>query len=76
MHVMNVSHRTVFLLPDTKLVQFLYVPISLPQMIEVENHKLFKNQSQRGDGGFGSTDDFGGWDYGTDIRELTKGQEL
>jgi len=45
----------------------------LPQIIEVETHRLFDIQSQRGDGGFGSTDDFGGWDYG---KELTVGQEL
>jgi len=73
LHVMNVSHRNVFILPDTKLVQFLYLPIALPQIIEVEENRLFDIQSQRGDGGFGSTDDFGGWDYG---KELTVGQEL
>ena len=76
LHVMNVSHRTVFILPNTKLVQFLYLPISLPQVIEVEAHRLFDTQSRRGEGGFGSTDDFGGWDYGTDIKERTIGQEL
>jgi dUTP pyrophosphatase len=64
LHVMNVSNRTVFILPNTKLVQFLYLPIALPQVIEVEEHRLFDVQSQRGDGGFGSTDDFGGWDFG------------
>ena len=73
---MNVSHRTVFILPNTKLVQFLYLPIALPQIIEVEKHRLFDAQSQRGEGGFGSTDDFGGWDYGDDIKERTIGQEL
>ena len=73
LHVMNVSHRNVFILPDTKLVQFLYLPIALPQIIEVESNRLFDLQSQRGEGGFGSTDDFGGWDYGT---EETVGQEL
>ena len=36
LHVMNVSHRNVFILPNTKLVQFLYLPIALPQIIEVE----------------------------------------
>ena len=73
LHVMNVSHRTVFLLPGTKLMQFLYLPIALPEAVEVESHLLFDKRSQRGDGGFGSTDDFGGWDYG---KELTIGQEL
>ena len=73
LHVMNVSHRNVFVLPETKLVQFLYLPIALPQIIEVEKHRLFDIQSQRGDGGFGSTDDFGGWDYG---KESSIGQEL
>ena len=76
LHVMNVSHRNVFILPNTKLVQFLYLPIALPQIIEVEAHRLFDVQSQRGDGGFGSTDDFGGWDYGAEIKDLTVGQEL
>jgi dUTPase len=70
---MNVSHRNVFILPNTKLVQFLYLPIALPQIIEVEQHRLFDIQSQRGKDGFGSTDDFGGWDYG---KESTVGQEL
>ncbi len=54
-------------------MQFLYIPIALPEAIEVEPHILFDKRSQRGDGGFGSTDDFGGWDYG---KELTIGQEL
>ena len=52
LHVMNGSHRTVFNLPNTKLVQFLYLPVALPQIIEVEKHRLFDAQSQRGDGGF------------------------
>ena len=75
LHVMNVSHRTVFILPNTKLVQFLYLPIALPQIIEVEEFRLFEAQSQRGEGGFGSTDDFGGWDYGA-YNEKLKEVEL
>ena len=69
MHVMNVSHRTVFILPDTKLVQFLLLPIGVPELLEVEEYRLFNRESERGEGGFGSTDDFGGWDYGEMIRE-------
>jgi len=70
LHMMNVSHRTVFILPDTKLVQFLYLPIAIPQVIEIEEHRLFDTQSQRGEGGFGSTDSFGGWDYGAYEEKL------
>ena len=69
LHVMNVSNRVVFLLPDTKLVQFLYLPISIAEPQEIENDKLFVIQSRRGEDGFGSTDDFGGWDYGKMIKE-------
>jgi len=73
LHVMNVSHRNVWVLPDTKLVQFLYIPIALPQIVEIEQHRLFDIQSQRGVGGVGSTDDVGGGVYG---KELPVGQEI
>jgi len=69
---MNVSHRTVFVLPDTKLIQFLLLPIGVPELLEVEEWRLFDRESERGKGGFGSTDDFGGWDYGKSFP----GQEL
>ena len=70
---MNVSHRTVFILADTKIMQFLLLPIGVPELLEVDEDRLFNRESERGEGGFGSTDDFGGWDYG---KELTIGQEL
>ena len=45
LHVMNVSHRNVFVLPSIKLVQFLYLPIALPQVVEVEKHLLYELHS-------------------------------
>ena len=69
LHVMNVSHRTVFILADTKIMQFLLLPIGVPELLEVEEWRLFDKDSARGTGGFGSTDDFGGWDYGKLIEE-------
>lgn len=40
-----------------KLIQFLLIPVILTQPEECLEHELFKEESERGEGGFGSTND-------------------
>ena len=51
----NISNKAVSLSSGTKLVQLILVPILLPQLEEVKEDELFKNETERGNGGFGST---------------------
>lgn len=56
----NTSHQMVTINPGDKLIQFIQVPVFLSKMIEVDNETYQKfvefYGTQRGDGGFGSTD--------------------
>jgi dUTP pyrophosphatase len=52
-HMMNVEDKVVDIIPGQKLVQFVLVPVNY-QNVEVVN-ELPKRQSERGEGGFGST---------------------
>lgn len=56
----NTSHQTVIINPGDKLIQFIQVPVFLSKMIEVDNETYQKfvefYGTQRGEGGFGSTD--------------------
>jgi dUTP pyrophosphatase len=54
-NVWNVSNNAVILDSGTKLVQLVLVPILLPEMNQVLEDELFNDQTERGDGGFGST---------------------
>jgi dUTPase len=51
--MMNAGDKVVDIIPGQKLVQFVLVPVNY-QNVEVVN-ELPKRQSERGDGGFGST---------------------
>lgn len=52
-HLINVSDFTQVLEPGQKIVQFVAVPILYPELIETD--ELFLTETERGDGGFGST---------------------
>jgi len=55
LHLVNASNRNVWIIPDTKIVQFILVPIAVSMPEEVREHELFPEKSSRGSGGFGST---------------------
>jgi dUTP pyrophosphatase len=52
-HMINVGDKVVDIIPGQKLVQFVLLPVNY-QNIEVVN-ELPQRQSERGEGGFGST---------------------
>lgn len=54
-HVINVGNEYVTIKPDTKIAQFILVPVSYEDIEEVPESELFSEVSERGDGGFGST---------------------
>jgi deoxyuridine 5'-triphosphate nucleotidohydrolase len=54
-HVINVGNEYVTIKPDTKIAQFILVPVSYEDVEEVPESELFSEVSERGDGGFGST---------------------
>lgn len=56
LHVTNVSRSSCSISPGEKLVQMLLIPV-LYEGIEVvaEDESLFEDESERGEGGFGST---------------------
>ena len=54
-HVINVGPETVRLLPGMKIAQFILVPVSYESLEEVPAEELFKESTERGEGGFGST---------------------
>lgn len=57
LHVVNVGWCPVTLKPGEKLVQGLILPIGFPEMVEESDEEAcFRGmESERGDGGFGST---------------------
>ena len=57
LHVVNVGEGIVILEPGEKLVQGLILPIGFPEMVEESDEEAcFRDlESERGDGGFGST---------------------
>ena len=54
-HLINAGNKTIWIIPDMKIVQYLLLPIaeSIPE--EVRENELFPHKSTRGAGGFGST---------------------
>lgn len=57
LHVFNVGQEPVVLRPGEKLVQGLLIPVGFPEMVEEPDEKsCFRDlESERGEGGFGST---------------------
>ena len=54
-HIINVGNTVVTIEPGMKLAQFILVPVSYDQIEVVPEEELFSIISERGDGGFGST---------------------
>lgn len=56
-HLINVGSSYVIIKPGMKIAQFILVPVSYEEIEEVlSEESLFAEKSERGDGGFGSTD--------------------
>lgn len=55
-HLINAGNEYVTIKPGTKIAQFILVPVSYEQIEEVSEEELFSEITERGDGGFGSTD--------------------
>ncbi|HIL99149.1 MAG TPA: dUTP diphosphatase [Pseudomonadales bacterium] len=55
LHVMNVGHKEVEILPGEKLIQLVLVPVLYEGVHVTDEVDLFTEDSQRGAGGFGST---------------------
>lgn len=54
-HLVNTGTVPVIVKPGTKIVQFILVPVNYCAIEEVPEEQLFIEASERGDGGFGST---------------------
>lgn len=55
-HLINVGKKPVTIKPGAKIAQFIVVPVSYVDVEECSEDELFVGtQSQRGEGGFGST---------------------
>ena len=55
LHLVNTSRESVNIEPGEKLVQFLLMPVDHCTIDEVDLDELFKSDTVRGSGGFGST---------------------
>jgi dUTP pyrophosphatase len=58
LHLYNFSEQTQTVSPGEKLVQMVLVPMFYDEVEVVEESKLFKSTTERGEGGFGSTGNF------------------
>ena len=54
-HLINTGTVPVIIKPGTKIVQFVLVPVTYCDVEEVPEEQLFIETTERGDGGFGST---------------------
>jgi len=55
-HLINSGDESVDIKPGDKIVQFILVPVNYDIIQVVSNQELFEEISERGEGGFGSTD--------------------
>ena len=55
-HLINAGRVPVTIEPGMKIAQFILVPVSYEDIEVVSEIELFSKSSERGDGGFGSTD--------------------
>lgn len=55
-HIFNVGNKPQTILPDMKIVQFVCMPVMYTRVDEVSEDQLYDKPSERGAGGFGSTD--------------------
>ena len=54
-HLINVGDEQVLIKPGMKVAQFILVPVAYAELEEVPNDELFTEVTERGAGGFGST---------------------
>ena len=62
-HVINISDQTLDIKPGMKIAQFIFVPVSYFELQEVPEDSLFSEKSERGTGGFGSTNRIDKWKW-------------
>lgn len=55
-HMTNVGKEPVTIAPGDKIVQFILLPVLYAQPVEVPIKELYEQETERGAGGFGSTD--------------------
>jgi dUTP pyrophosphatase len=55
LHLINVGHEGVMVSPGDKLAQFLLLPVNYAEPREVPLDSLYDEETQRGEGAFGST---------------------
>jgi len=58
LHVYNFGTETQIIVPGEKLVQMILLPVFYDRIEEVSESNLFEKESNRGEGGFGSTGNF------------------
>lgn len=56
-HIINVGLSSVVITPGMKIAQFILVPVLYENMEEVPESELFNTETERGEGGFGSTNE-------------------
>lgn len=54
-HLINCGNEIIRIKPGMKIAQFILVPVSYEGLEEVPASELFNEATERGDGGFGST---------------------
>ena len=54
-HLINIGDSNVIIRPGMKIAQFILVPVSYENIEEVPESELFSHKTDRGEGGFGST---------------------
>ena len=56
LHLTNVGDKDVSIAKDDKIAQFILIPVYYAIPVEVPVENLYEAESERGAGGFGSTD--------------------
>ena len=54
-HIINVGTESIIIKPGMKIAQFILVPVEYAELEEVPESELFMEITERGSGGFGST---------------------
>lgn len=54
-NLQNIGQHPQTILPGTKLAQGVFIPISVPIMVEIDEDKVYPRKTDRGDGALGST---------------------
>lgn len=54
-HLINTGNSIIYIKPGMKIAQFILVPVSYEELEEIPIDELYQEASERGEGGFGST---------------------